>query len=152
VDAVADPTYTNRPGMATVSYLASIDLYFLTYELCSDGCNAHYRWSSSPLTFNEATSTATELYATGAVAGGSPYHVYHNGLIYANGGSNANLYVNIAGQTNWTQIDVGQEISYSRCLEIITVDGVEKMMITTGGELTTSGNYVSVAVITPPSA
>jgi hypothetical protein len=150
VNAVADPTYANRPGMATVSYLSSIDLYFLSYELCSNGCNAYYRWSTSPLTFNDASGTATYLSASGAVAGGSPYHIYYDGKIYMNGASNANLYVNIAGETNWTQIDVGQHVAYSRCLEIITVDDEDKLMLTSAGTLTTSGNFVSVGVITPP--
>lgn len=150
VDAVADPTYANRPGMAVVSYLSNIDLYFLSYELCASGCNAYYRWSASPLTFNAASNTATELFATGASAGGAPYHVYYDGKIYMNGGSNANLYVNIAGETNWTQINVGQSQSYSRCLEIITVDGEDKLMLVSGGTMTTSGNVVSVGVIAPP--
>lgn len=138
--------------MAIVSYLESIDLYFITYELCGNGCAAYYRWSSSPLTFNDATNTATTLSAPGSAPGPNPYHVYYDGMIFANGGSNANLFVNLAGQTNWTQIDVGQDASYSRCLELITVDGEKKLLITTGGEMVTSGNYVSVGVITPPTA
>ncbi|KAF4628420.1 hypothetical protein G7Y89_g9732 [Cudoniella acicularis] len=152
VDAVADPTYEHRPGMATVSYLSSISLYFISYELCisGSGCNAYYRWSSSPLTFNAVSSTATELVASGAAAGGSPYHVYYDGKIYMNGGDNANLFVNVAGETNWTQINVNQNQAYTRCLEIITVDGEDKLMLTSGGKMTTSGNVVTVGVITPP--
>jgi hypothetical protein len=66
---------------------------------------------------------------------------------YASG----NIYVNTAGSTNWTvQVAVGQNAAYSRCLEIITVGGVDKLMITGGGGLVTSGNTVSVGVVTPP--
>jgi hypothetical protein len=145
VDTVADPTYSHRPGMATVSYLSSIGYYFLTYELCASGCYTYYRWSTSPLTFNSVSATLL------SGSGGSPYHIYYNGKIYLNTYASGNIYVNTAGSTNWTvQVAVGQDAAYSRCLEIITVGGVDKLMITGGGGLVTSGNTVSVGVVTPP--
>jgi len=146
IDVIADETYSHRPGMASVSYLSSINLYFITYELCASGCSTFYRWSSSPLTFNSASSTTTSFPATG----GSPYHIYYNGKIYANTGSNANLFVNTAGTTTWTSVNIAQVTSYSRCLEIIKINGVDKLMVTNGGRMTTSGNMVTVGIITPP--
>lgn len=145
VDVVTYPTYSYRPGMATVSYLATTGIYFLTHELCASGCATYYRWSTSPLTFNSATGTKL------AGSGGNPYHTYYNGKIYLNHGSSANIYVNVAGSTDWsTQVAVGQATAYSRYLGIITVGGVNKLMITGGGTMKTSGNAVSVGVVTPP--
>jgi len=112
--------------------------------------SASYRWSTSPLTFNAAADTQTVLPTGGAAPGGALYHTYYDGNIYMSVDGNANLFVNTDGSSTWTQVDVGQVKAYSRCWEIITVDGQDKLMITSGGTMVTSGNVVEVGVITPP--
>ncbi|RDW58322.1 hypothetical protein BP5796_12252 [Coleophoma crateriformis] len=150
VDVVADPTYSHRPGMAIVSYLASINLYFLTFENCTSSCLTTYRWSSSPYTFNSAPSTLLAP-TSGSNPGNAPFHIYYNGKIYLNAAQSSSIYVNTAGTTTWTPVAVAQIASYTRCLEIIKVGGVDKLLITSAGEMSSSANnYVSVGVITPP--
>ncbi|KAH7359955.1 hypothetical protein BKA66DRAFT_472017 [Pyrenochaeta sp. MPI-SDFR-AT-0127] len=160
---VTYPTYGYRPGMTTVAHIKSTGKYIMTYELCgtSDGgCPAYYKVASSPFEFN-AVEGKRIVANTGENPGSSPYVIWTenpnrtdgSGVLIMNGGQNDAVYINddSAAADGWRRFDIAQKSAHSRTLEIIDVQGKKKLMLASGGHMSSGAdNYVSIGVIEVP--
>lgn len=93
--------------------------------------------------------------------GGSPYVIWTedpsgtgSGIIIMNGASREEVFVNsdAADVDTWEMVNVGQWAAYSRCLEIIDVNGASKLTLSNAGNMVAGAdNYVVVGVVDVPS-
>ncbi|KAJ5080921.1 hypothetical protein N7456_013631 [Penicillium angulare] len=160
-DVVAYSEYDDRPGMAVVAHIQSTDNYILTYECCgSENCQAYYKVSSSPLTFNSTTGVPILSNDTSKTAPvGSPYVIWTSrpdrvdgsGMIIMNAASNSEVFINedSAGQDGWKMVDINQWSAYSRSLRIIDDAGESRLFLGAGGNMVSdsSCNWVSCGVV-----
>ncbi|KAJ6024676.1 hypothetical protein N7540_005473 [Penicillium herquei] len=160
-NVVAYPEYSDRPGMAIVAHIKSTGQYIMTYEYCGSGnCQAYYKVSSSPLTFDSVVGlpiASNDSSQTQPV--GSPYVIWTprpdstdgSGIIIMNGNSRSELFVNDDSATGstWKMVDVDQWSAYSRSLRIINDSGVDRLFIGNGGNMVSdsSCNWVACGVI-----
>ncbi|GME52139.1 hypothetical protein N7458_005917 [Neofusicoccum parvum] len=160
VDAVADPDYNARPGMAVVAHIESTNQYIMTYENCGPAsCAANYKVASSPLDFGSVQGTQIVSNDSSRTTPlGSPYVVWTlhphrtegSGIIIMNGNSQESVFINedAADPDGWLMVDVGQWSAYSRALNIIDVEGQKRLMISNGGNMGDgANNWVAVGVV-----
>ncbi|KAI9730552.1 MAG: hypothetical protein M1834_005793 [Cirrosporium novae-zelandiae] len=159
VDDVAYSTYTDRPGMTTVTKLSN-GSYLMTYEYgggpasyTSSGYHfpIYYRLNTNPLDFN--SSPDHYIKAGSTVPTSSPYVVYtsagnENGTIVVSAASTSSVFVNQAlGHPDaWVRVSTPAAIAYSRSLRIMQ-DQPTHLLIAGAG---LNGNYdknVTVAVM-----
>lgn len=160
VNDVANPVYTDRPGMTTVTYLPD-GKYILTYE-CG-GCPTvsgtaysfpvYYRINSDPLDFN--ASTAYPLVTdTGTQPTSSPYITWSsvggpNGTIVVSCGTLEQIFLNqeLGAVGAWKSVDTPEEVSYTRSLRVFK-DMPNHLLIAGGGHLPPAmKNRVTASVI-----
>lgn len=166
VDDVAASVYDYRPGMAIVAHIESTNQYIMTYEVCIDGqgCQAHYKTSSSPLTFGSISGIGEAIVSnnTGVQPGASPYVIWTpnprkhelSGIIIMNGEGSKSLFLNddSAARDRWIEFPIDQLAAHSRTLEVINDHGKRKLLITGAGVFDTSAdNFVNVGVIEIPT-
>jgi len=159
VDDVAYPTYTDRPGMPTVSELPN-GKWIMTYEFGGGPVNGsvpanysfpvYYRLSDSPLTFNEADGIPiVALDGSGMIPFGSPYNVWTetkntkgDGLIIVSCGTQSTVYINkkLGDANSWEVRETGERVSYTRSLRVLKEHGKERLLLAGGGMLPPSNN------------
>lgn len=148
VDDVAQPKYTDRPGMPIVSKLPN-GKYIVAYEFgggpVAGNASAeytfpvYYRISRNPLEFNKAKDHA--LVATdGTVPVSSPYNVWtpaggKHGTIVANCGTLSEVFINkkLGAPDAWVEVPTPDGISYTRTL-LVLPDPSEILITGAGGE------------------
>lgn len=174
VDDVAQPNYSQRPGMATVAYSPISKKYVMTFEYCggplTSGCPVYYKVSESPLTFGSAALQPIIPGDGQLNPNGSPFIIWipepgtggTRGVFIANGNSREEVFVNsdTVDPAGWKPVNVGQWSAYSRELRIIDTPtdslakGKQKLLITNGGNIGCSGscyNYVANGVVDIPT-
>jgi hypothetical protein len=174
VDDVAQPDYSQRPGMATVAYSPISKKYVMTFEFCggplTGGCPVYYKVSKSPLTFGSAALQPIIPGDGQLNPNGSPFVIWtlepgasgKKGVFIANGNSREEVFINndAIDPTGWKPVNVGQWSAYSRELRIINTptyspaQGNQKLLITNGGNIGCSGscyNYVANGVVDIPT-
>ncbi|KAH6694061.1 Sialidase [Plectosphaerella plurivora] len=162
VDDEADPVYGHRPGMTTVARIGSTGNYIMTYEVCAGtepGCPAYYKVAPSPLEFASVRGQLIRANATGEQPGSAPFVLWAetkcgSGVILVSGGQDDAVYVNDAAARadGWKRVDVGQQSSHSRCMEVIDFQGQKKLLLTSAGHMSSGAdNYVSVGVVGIPA-
>jgi hypothetical protein len=160
VNDVAYPTYTDRPGMTTVTHLPN-GKYMMTYEYGGGPHNSgtdyefpvYYRISDSPLEFNSAvgypviandgTQPTSSPYITWAPIGGP------NGTIVVSSGSYSQIFTNqqLGAVDAWKIIPTPEGISYTRSLRVFK-HIPQHLLIAGAGVLPPSTtNKVTVSVI-----
>jgi hypothetical protein len=122
VNDVTYPTYSLRPGMATVAELPNGN-YVMTYEFCGapeGGCSVYYKISSNPETFGSATGQVLKA-TDGTIPSGSPFVTWlptggAEGTLVVSSDSDNDLYLNTQGgaSTAWTRIASNVAGGYSR--------------------------------------
>ncbi|KAK5167504.1 uncharacterized protein LTR77_007203 [Saxophila tyrrhenica] len=160
VDDVAQPKYTDRPGMPIVSELPN-GKYFFTYEFGGgpvDGNSSgdytfpvFYRISSDPLDFDNAEDHA--LVATdGTVPVSSPYNVWtpaggENGTIVVTCGTLSEVFINqaLGAEDAWVKVETPEGVSYTRTL--LVLPDKSEILITGAGELGGKRNKVTTSSI-----
>ncbi|KAF3763310.1 family 93 glycoside hydrolase [Cryphonectria parasitica EP155] len=153
VNDVAQPTYSARPGMATVAEMGNGE-YIMTYEYCgTEACDVYYRISDSPLTFDSATDN--KLTANGVTPVSSPYVVWSssggtNGTIVVSADSNTQIFISTAlgDPDSWVEYDTPQSGAYSRHLRVM--DDPDYLLIMSAGYLD-SDNWVTLSVMELPN-
>ncbi|KAF7185308.1 hypothetical protein HII31_13287 [Pseudocercospora fuligena] len=169
VNAVAQPNYGDRPGMATVAYIKSTGKYIMTFEYCggpdAGGCPAYYKVASSPLGFGSVdVQPIISNDSSKLIPNGSPYVVWTpkpgatdgSGVIIMNGNSREEVFINddSAGVNGWKAVNVGQWSAYSRSLRIIRDNGKSKLLLANGGNMgcnPCTNNFVAVGVVDIPT-
>lgn len=166
VEDVAQPKYTDRPGMTTVAYSPVSGKYVMTFEYCQDGvgCPVHFKVANSPLEFGPEEPAPL---VSDNNPSGSPYVIWTDagdgtGVFIANGNGREEVFVNTdaVDPNGWKAVNVGQWSAYSRSLRIIdtpadsAAKGAKKLLIANGGNIGCSGscyNYVADGVVDIPS-
>lgn len=132
VTDVAYPTYTDRPGMTTVTHLPN-GKYMMTYEFGSFFNTPIYtfpvffRISEDPEAFNYAEGHRLVV-SNGAQPQSSPYITWTpyggpQGTIIVSCGTFSSIFINQAlGEGNWTEISTSESTSYTRSLRIFEQD------------------------------
>ena len=159
VDDVAYPTYTDRPGMTTVTHLPN-GKYMMTYEYGGGPISgttaysfpAYYRIAPSPLDFSSAqglpinskdgTQPTSSPYITWTPMGGK------NGTIVVSTGSHSEIFVNqaLGAEDTWVKVATPESISYTRHLRVMP--NPNHLLIIGGGVLPPATyNSVTVSVI-----
>lgn len=174
VNDVAMPTYSQRPGMATVAYSPKSALYVLTFEYCggpiSSGCPVYFKTATNPLQFQSATAHPILPNGGSSNPNGSPYVIWvpapnatdGSGLFIANGSSREEIFLNTdaVDPNGWRAVNVGQWSAYSRSLRLVSTPamspahGRSMLFIANGGNIGCSGNcynYVADALVPVPS-
>ncbi|MDX5565541.1 RICIN domain-containing protein [Streptomyces sp. ID05-04B] len=146
VDDVAMPTYSNRPGMPTVTRLPNGN-YVMAYEYggAPEGNFAvYYKISSDPEAFGSATGIPLRT-AEGVVPQSAPFITWlptggPNGTLAVSANSADDLFINTQnGAANtWTRVNAGVAGGYSRGLTPLA-DG-HSLLILSGGR---GGNNLS---------
>lgn len=174
VDDVAEPVYSQRPGMATVAHSQKSGKYVMTFEYCggpiASGCPVYHKVATSPLAFGPVTPLP--IYPSdGAVnPNSSPYVIWTalpsktdgSGIFIMNGNSREEVFVNTddVDPNGWKPVNVNQWDAYSRSLRIIdtpvnsAAKGVKKLLIANGGQIGCSGscyNYVVDGLVDIPT-
>jgi len=158
VDDVAYSTYTDRPGMTTVTQLPN-GKYMMTYEFGGGpgfvdySFPVYYRINRNPLDFNSSvgypiiapdeTQPQSSPYITWSPVGGP------NGTILVSCGTLSPVFYNQAlGDVNsWKAADTGVGIAYTRHLRVLK-SNVDHLLIAGAGALPPStGNVVTVSVL-----
>lgn len=174
VDVVAQPTYTDRPGMATVAHSPRSGNYVLTFEYCGGplaaGCPVYHKVAKSPLEFGPVEPLPIVNNGT-LDPNGSPYVIWvaddaddceSAGVFIMDGSSQEDVFVNTdtVDPNGWKAVSVGQWSSYSRSLRIINTPkdsaagGARKLLIANGGNIGCSGscyNFVATGLVDIPS-
>lgn len=160
VNDVAYPTYTDRPGMTTVTQLPNGN-YMMTYEFGGGPHNGgtdyefpvYYRISESPLEFNNAvgypviandgTQPMSSPYITWAPTGGP------NGTIVVSSGSHSQIFTNqeLGATDAWKIIPTPEGISYSRNLRVFKHIPQHLLIMGAGVLPPSTTNKVTVSVI-----
>lgn len=158
VDDVAEPKYTDRPGMPTVALLPN-GKYIMTYEYgggpaitTSYQFPIYYKIASDPEKFGPETGISLKA-TDGTIPTGSPYVVWtptggKNGTIIVSASSNTEIFINKGlGEGPWIKVPTTETTSYTRHLRVLR--DPTKLLILGGGKLppTTSVNKVSVGVM-----
>lgn len=167
-DDVAYPTYTDRPGMTTVTHLPN-GQWMMTYEFgggpvvgasnSTYGFPVYYRIAASPLLFNK--SVGQPLIAKSANGmqiqpQSSPYLTWSpvggdNGTIVVSSGTYEQVFLNraLGASGAWKAWDTPQVPAYTRHLRILP--DPTKLLIMGAGLLPPSNaNWVNVSVIALP--
>ncbi|MFF3333013.1 RICIN domain-containing protein [Streptomyces sp. NPDC002888] len=144
VDDVAMPTYSQRPGMATVAKLPNGN-YVMTYEYGGSPAGSfavYYKISSDPEAFDSVTGIPLRT-TDGIVPVGTPYITWlptggPNGTLAVSSNSTGDLFLNTEnGAANtWTRINPNVAPGYSRGMLPLT-DG-HSLLVLSGGR--TGGN------------
>lgn len=160
VPDVEYPTYTDRPGMTTVTRLPTGD-YMMTYEY-GHYTNAtagtylfpvYYRISADPRRFSEAASQPLVAADTGTVPTGSPYVVWSpaggggNGTVVVSSGGLGSVFTNtrLGDPDAWAERQTGAPVSYTRHLRVL---GRDRLLIMGAGVLPPStSNNVSLSIL-----
>lgn len=160
VDDVAYPTYTDRPGMTTVTHLPN-GKYMMTYEYGGGPHNSgtdyefpvYYRISESPLEFtsavgyalvaNDGTQPTSSPYITWAPIGGP------NGTIVVSSGSYSQIFTNqkLGATDAWEIIPTPEGISYTRNLRVFKHIPQHLLIMGAGVLPPSTTNTVTVSVI-----
>lgn len=160
VDDVAYPTYTDRPGMTTVTHLPN-GKYMMTYEFGGGPHNSgtdyefpvYYRISDSPLKFNSAvgypvvandgTQPTSSPYITWTPIGGP------NGTIVVSSGSFSQIFTNqkLGAVDAWKSIPTPEAISYTRNLRVFKHIPQHLLIMGAGALPPSTTNKVTVSVI-----
>ena len=164
VDDVAYPTYTDRPGMTTVTKLPNGN-YMMTYEYGGGPTNqtgyqfpAYYRINANPLDFNSSPGLPVKT-PDGTQPTSSPYITWtpvgdaRNGTIVVSTGSHSQVYVNqqLGAEGAWRSVNTPEGISYSRHLRVMP--NPDHLLLIGGGMLPpSSNNSVTVSVMDLGSA
>lgn len=156
VDDVAYPTYTDRPGMTTVTQLPN-GQYMMTYEYGGGpgfdtySFPVYYRINENPLKFNNSvgypvvagdTHPQSSPYITWAPLGGP------HGTILVSCGTLSQVFINqeLGAVDAWKQFPTPEGVSYSRHLRVLS--NPDHLLIMGAGSLPPSTtNKVTVSVI-----
>ncbi|RFU26202.1 hypothetical protein B7463_g10136, partial [Scytalidium lignicola] len=156
VDDVAYPTYTDRPGMTTVTRLPN-GKYMMTYEYGGGpgfdtySFPIYYRINKNPLKFNDSigypvvagsTHPQSSPYVTWSPIGGP------HGTILVNCGTLSQVFINqeLGAEGAWKQFPTPEGVSYSRHLRVLS--NLDHLLIMGAGHLPPSTtNEVTVSVI-----
>ncbi|KAH8661479.1 glycoside hydrolase family 93 protein [Tricladium varicosporioides] len=161
INDVAQPVYTARPGMTTVTQLPN-GKYMMTYEYgggpLKSGSTSYqfpvnYRISDDPLNFNAAADVAL-ISSDGTQPTGSPYITWSpvggvNGTIIVSAHSNSQVFINKAlGDANsWKTVKTPQPNAYTRHIRVLK-QNTNHLLIMGGGQLPPSTtNKISLSVI-----
>lgn len=159
VDDVAYPTYTDRPGMTTVTHLPN-GKYAMTYEygggptIGETGYSfpVYYRINENPLHFNK--SVGYQLVSNdGTQPKSSPYITWSpvggvNGTIVVSCGTYSQIFTNqaLGDVHSWKTVPTPEGISYTRHLRVLS--NPDHLLIMGAGILPPSStNEVTVSVI-----
>ena len=139
VDDVAMPTYSQRPGMASVAKLPNGN-YVMTYEYGGSPAGnfaVHYKISSDPEAFDSVTGIPLRT-TDGMVPVGTPYITWlptggPNGTLAVTANSSGDVFLNTEnGAANtWTRINPNVAPGYSRGM-LPLADG-HSLMVLSGG-------------------
>ncbi|KAI1153255.1 glycoside hydrolase family 93 protein [Nemania diffusa] len=160
VDDAAYPTYTDRPGLASVAALPR-GQYIYIYEY-GGGPNptassytfpVYYRLSSDPETFGAAPHHLLQS-SDGTVPNGSPYVVWTpaggvNGTIVVSSGCCSAIYINkaLGAEGAWETVATPEGVSYTRSLRVFQQDS-SYVLISGAGHLPPSTtNNVTISVV-----
>jgi len=159
VDDVAYPTYTDRPGMTTVTKLPN-GKYMMTYEygggptVVANGYQfpVYYRINENPLDFNnsvglplvsnDGTQPTSSPYITWSPVGGV------NGTILVSSGSLTPIFMNqaLGAEGAWKTVPTPEGVSYTRHLRVLC--NTDHLLIMGGGHLPpATNNRITVSVI-----
>jgi len=159
VDDVAYPTYTDRPGMTTVTHLPN-GKYMMTYEygggptVSGGGYSfpVYYRINENPLDFdssvgyplvsNDGIQPVSSPYITWSPVGGV------NGTIVVSSGTYSQVFTNqaLGDVSAWKTVPTPEGISYTRHLRVLC--NQDHLLIIGAGHLPPSTtNKVTVSVI-----
>ncbi|MGQ4390059.1 RICIN domain-containing protein [Streptomyces sp. SAS_270] len=154
VDDVAMPTYSNRPGMATVAKLPN-GKYVLSYEYggAPEGnFSVYYKMSSDPEAFGSATGIPLRT-TDGVVPQSAPYMTWlptggPAGTLVVSANSADDLFINTQnGAANtWTRINAGVAGGYSRGMTPLT-DGHSLLVLSAGRGGSNLSNPVTYSTI-----
>ncbi|KAJ5097784.1 hypothetical protein N7456_008505 [Penicillium angulare] len=157
VDDVVYPTYTDRPGMTTVTKLPN-GKYILMHEYgsffnTSDySFPVYYRLAENPEDFNSAegiqliASDGTEPLSAPYVTW-TPYGGKH-GTIVASAESSSSLFINQAlGEGEWMEIKCAEGASYSRSVRVLEQGTGNWLLVSGGGALGGEDNSVTATVM-----
>ncbi|KAI1128215.1 glycoside hydrolase family 93 protein [Nemania abortiva] len=160
VDDVSYPTYTDRPGLASVAALPHGKWIYM-YEY-GGGYNptatsytfpVYYRISSDPEAFGSAEHHLLQS-SDGTVPNGSPYVVWTpaggvNGTIVVSSGCCSQVFINkaLGAEDAWETVATPEGVSYTRSLRIFQQDP-SYLLISGGGHLPPSTtNKVTISVV-----
>jgi hypothetical protein len=139
VDDVAMPTYSQRPGMATVAKLPN-GKFIMTYEYGGSPAGnfaVYYKISSDPEAFDSVTGIPLRT-TDGVVPLGTPYVTWlptggPNGTLAVSANSTGDLFLNTEnGAANtWTRINPNVAAGYSRSM-LPLADG-HSLLVLSGG-------------------
>ncbi|KAH8819551.1 glycoside hydrolase family 93 protein [Xylogone sp. PMI_703] len=156
VDDVAYPTYTDRPGMTTVTRLPN-GKYMMTYEYGGGpgfdtySFPVYYRINENPLKFNDSvgypvvagsTHPQSSPYVTWSPVGGP------HGTILVSCGTLSQVFVNqeLGAENAWKQFPTPEGVSYTRHLRVLS--NPDHLLIMGAGHLPPSTtNEVTVSVL-----
>ncbi|KAK7203426.1 Sialidase [Myxozyma melibiosi] len=144
------PTYTDRPGMASLALLPNGE-YIYTYEYGGGGNYSSYTFpvfykrSKDPLLLDEVEGVQL-ISQDGTEPSSSPYVTWSpvggpNGTIIVTSASNTEVFINRAlGDPNeWQTVETGVAASYSRDVRALSGG---RLLIMGGGVLSGESNYV----------
>ncbi|KAJ7446793.1 BNR/Asp-box repeat protein [Mycena latifolia] len=155
VNDVANPTFSDRPGMTTIARLPN-GQYILTYEYggAPEGDFAIYhRLSSSPLTFNAAAPGTVIRAVTGELPTSSPNvawtpHGGANGTIVVSANSHTGVFTNTAlGMLGsaWTYVQTNATSSYAREVRVLPTNS--QILLTGGGAFGGTTNSATATLL-----
>lgn len=160
VDDVSYPTYTDRPGMPTITHLPN-GKYMMTYEYGGGPHNSgtdyrfpvYYRISDNPLKFNSAVGYPL-ITTDGTQPNGSPYSTWspiggRNGTIIVSSGSATEIFTNqkLGATDAWKRIPTPEGVSYTRSLRVFKHIPQHLLIMGAGFLPPSTTNTVTVSVI-----
>lgn len=161
IDDVAYPTYTDRPGMTTVTRLPN-GKYMMTYEygggpLVSGSTDyefpVYYRINDSPLHFDSSVGYPL-VTDTGVQPTSSPYITWSpvggpNGTIVVSCGTLTQVFVNqeLGAEGAWKAIQTPEGVSYTRHLRVFKWIPDHLLIMGAGVLPPSTTNKVTVSVI-----
>ncbi|KAJ7068746.1 BNR/Asp-box repeat protein [Mycena amicta] len=155
VNDVANPTFSDRPGMTTIAHLPN-GQYILTYEYGGApeaDFAIYHRLSSSPLTFDAAAPGTVIRATTGELPTSSPYVNWTpfggaNGTIIVSANSHTGVFTNTAlgvPGSAWTYVQTNATRSYTREVKVLPQNN--QILLTGGGSLGGSTNAVTATIL-----
>lgn len=156
VDDVTYDTYTDRPGMTTVTKLPD-DNYMMTYEygggpgFSTYMFPVYYKIAPSPLLFENVVGLPIKAPGSDQPTS-SPYVTWSptegvNGTIVVSCGNLEQIFINraLGAVDAWEVMEVPLGASYTRSLRILDEDG--HLLVIGGGPLGGSMNNVSLSIV-----
>ncbi|KAF7348160.1 BNR/Asp-box repeat protein [Mycena sanguinolenta] len=154
VNDVALPTFSDRPGMTTITNLPN-GQFIMTYEYGGApeaDFAIYFRVSDSPLTFNSVNGSVIRA-VTGELPTSSPYvtwtaHGGANGTIIVSANSHTGVFVNTAlaaPGTPWTYVDTNATASYTRQVRVLPSNN--QIILAGGGTLGGTANSVTGTIL-----